>query len=420
MGKEKIKKICLITPGHIASNPRLLKEATALENEGYMVHVIFTQNLKYLIEHDHFLLAKHPQWTYDILDLTRKSPDIWLRNKRNALLQKISCYLLSFFSIPFLWILALNRNYLWQLKKATRAKADLYIGHNLAALPVAVNSAKKNNVYCGFDAEDFHRHETSDNPHTFDVILKTHIEDRYLNLINYFTAASPLIAEAYKERYPQLDPVTVNNVFELKHQPPLNLNRDKCLKLFWFSQTIGKNRGLEDIIYAINQLNNPLIQLHLLGNLSGQDHSYFNSLATFKINYYPPILNDEIFNLSAQFDAGLALEINEPFNREICLTNKIFTYLLAGLALITSNTKAQQQFINNHPGIGLCYPIGDINRLKEYLLDLLNSKELLNTYKSNAYILAKEKYNWELESLKFIQIIEAIFQADKNIKQHIK
>lgn len=407
------KRICLITPSHIASNPRLLKEAVALENEGYQVHIVFTQNLKYLVEHDYLLLKEHPLWTYDVLDLTKKSPDIWFRNKWNTLLQKISHWLLSFFSIPVLWVLAINRNYRWQLKKAIDAKADLYIAHNLAALPVAVSSAKKKNVHCGFDAEDFHRNETSDNPNDIDVILKTHIEDKYLNLINYLTTASPLISKAYKELYPQLNPVTINNVFELKHQPPLNLNNDKSLKLFWFSQTIGKNRGLEDIIHALNELNNPLIELHLLGNLSTREYNYFNNLATFKINYYPPVPNAELLKFAAQFDVGLALEINEPFNREICLANKIFTYLLAGLATIASDTKAQQQFIGNHPGIGLCYHIGNVNQLKEYILNLLNNKELLNTYKTNAYKLAQGTYNWELESLKFIQIIEALFQADK-------
>ena len=36
------KRICLITPGHIASNPRLVKEARALQQSGMEVHIIFS------------------------------------------------------------------------------------------------------------------------------------------------------------------------------------------------------------------------------------------------------------------------------------------------------------------------------------------------------------------------------------------
>jgi len=32
--------ICLLTPGHVASTPRLVKEADALVDAGYRVHVV--------------------------------------------------------------------------------------------------------------------------------------------------------------------------------------------------------------------------------------------------------------------------------------------------------------------------------------------------------------------------------------------
>ena len=107
----------------------------------------------------------------------------------------------------------------------------------------------------------------------------------------------------------------------------------------------------------------------------------------------------------ALFDVGLELEQNKPLNRDICLTNKIFTYLISGLAIIASNTKAQQQFINENNNVGKLYPITNINKLAELINQLFGNKKLLNEYKNNAYHLAQSKYNWENESKKFIDVI---------------
>ena len=46
--------------------------------------------------------------------------------------------------------------------------------------------------------------------------------------------------------------------------------------------------------------------------------------------------------LAAQHDVGLASELSTPPNRAISLTNKVFTYLLAGIPVLLSNTPAQR------------------------------------------------------------------------------
>ncbi len=393
------KQVCLITTGHIASNPRLIKEASSLSNAGYKVHVVFTQYMEYLVAEDMRILSRHQNWTYEQLLWT---PTFKILRFKSAVIQKFARWICPIINVNKFLI---NRNYTWQVKAAIKIKADLYIAHNLGALPIAVNAAKRNQAKCGFDAEDFHRNEISNDLGAMDVKLKTAIEDQYLNQVDYITAASPLISKAYRQFYPDLNPKVINNVFEVKNQPELNDNINPKLRLFWFSQTIGKNRGLEDVIEALNQMENPLIELHLLGSLSLQDANYFNQLAHFDIKYYPPIYANEIFELAGKFDLGLALELNKPFNRDICLTNKIFTYLISGLPIVASNTKAQVQFISENKNIGKLYPVGDVNALADIITEFFNDRKLLNDYRRNAFNLAKSKYNWELEQGKFLKII---------------
>jgi glycosyltransferase involved in cell wall biosynthesis len=395
----------LITPGHISSNPRLVKEAICLSNNGYHVHLIFVQNLSFLVKHDEHILNNNPTWSYDILNKTDKKHELsyllsTIRNKLALLAFKYNLFARYF-------NLALNKNFYQQLKKAIDYKADLYIAHNLGALPIAVNAAKNNSAKCAFDAEDFHRQEVTNDINSIQYNLVKFIEDKYLTQVDYITCASKLIAKNYHFIYNWLNPLVINNVFSKDFLQNLNPSvANSPLKLFWFSQTIGKGRGLEDVIFAINKLKDKEIELHLLGNISIEAQNYFNKLINFKIDYIAPIVGDDIFKLANNFDIGLALEPAFCLNNNIALSNKLFTYLQAGLAVVASETAAQKKFSQENRNIGESYPIGNVADLAQIINTYYHNRDLLNTTKQNALKLAETTYNWELESKKFINIIE--------------
>src|SRR5439155_13695826 len=56
---------------------------------------------------------------------------------------------------------AIARSSYHLIKAAKKIKADIYIGHNLGALPAAIIAADCHKTKCGFDAEDYHRPEIS-------------------------------------------------------------------------------------------------------------------------------------------------------------------------------------------------------------------------------------------------------------------
>lgn len=398
-----MKRIVLITSGQPSTNPRLVKEADALVDSGYFVTIVYQYVSAWATEADKSLL-KEKSWR-----ALRVGGDPTSEKKlyfKTRLIYKAALAFSKRFGIYKIFAkFAIGRCTFLLEREAKKLKADLYIAHNLAALPAAFYSSKKNNAKLGFDAEDFHRHEVFDEPSHFDVRLKAYTEDFYLRYVDYFTTSSNLIADAYSKIYPKLKPIVVNNVFELKYQPFLELNNSKLLKLLWFSQTVGKNRGLEVVIEALNIVNNPKIQLHLLGNCSKDIELYLNNLASFKITYHEPLPGNEIFKFASRFDIGLALEPGFSLNNEIALSNKIFTYLLAGLNIIASNTKAQEKFMTENPSIGQCFSIGNITELCSILTNLYDDRALLNNKKRNSYQLAQLKYNWEIESRTWLLLI---------------
>ncbi|RZL49706.1 MAG: hypothetical protein EOO93_23950 [Pedobacter sp.] len=58
-----------------------------------------------------------------------------------------------------------------------------------------------------------------------------------------------------------------------------------------------------------------------------------------------------------------------------------------------------------NPNIGKSYPIGDINAFASIINQYDNDRDLLYQTRLASSALAKEKMNWEMESEKFIEII---------------
>ena len=92
-------------------------------------------------------------------------------------------------------------------------KPDPVIGHNPGALGPLIRISKRLNIPALFDAEDANRGEAA--RQTVSTTSITQLEDRLLPDLTQMTAASPMIAQAYRKLYPALSVTTVNNAFPL-------------------------------------------------------------------------------------------------------------------------------------------------------------------------------------------------------------
>lgn len=414
MGINQRKKILLITSGQPSLNPRLIKEADTLINAGYDVMVLYS----YWNDWGHALdkaLLESKKWkslciggnpqnkglTFIFSQLIHKGAKIIVR--------KVG--LIGHFPE-----LAIARGSFFLMREAKKHKADLYIGHNLGALPAIVKAARRHRAKYSFDAEDFHRQEIDNNDNSCHFKLSKCLEDRYLKDADYFSVSSPQIAKAYQQLYPNLNPVSIRNVFPInKDIKQRIINTTRPIRLFWFSQTIGISRGLNDIAKALEFLKAYHFELHLLGYIPNEYKQQFidselNGMGN--VFFHPPVPPDELIYFASQFDIGLAVERSEPLNRDICLTNKIFTYLLAGLAIVASDTAAQTNFLNENPTVGDIYQKDDLQSLVDLLSNYyLNRNRLFDTCESSLKI-GVEQLNWENESQKFKNLVKQTLHSD--------
>lgn len=398
------KTIVLLTTGQPASNPRLVKEANALCAAGYRTLVLYVYWTDWAQRYDKEIIKSSKWEAIQVGGTPEKNRSLWMMTR---IRRKVASLLPGW--LPFAKR-TICRAYDELLKQAIKVNADLYIAHNLGALPVAARAANTNKVPYGFDAEDYHRGETPLDSQASQLAKK--LEEQYFPGAAYLTAASPMIGATYQDHFDQLSFQLINNVFSRLKQPDFQSLKDsESLKLFWFSQSVGTNRGIQEVLLAMNRCTSFKITLTLIGTCSREYQQYFTSLLKsneHQIEFIEPVFEDELFKRAGQHHIGLALERNEPDNRRICLTNKIFTYLLAGNAIIASETDAQKKFMTENPGVGKTYPIGNVEQLTKVLqYYCTHPKELLKT-RQNAWQLAVDKYNWEIEQKKFLNLVKSV------------
>lgn len=401
----------MVTPQHLATNPRLVKEAMALTEAGFAVHLVFTQHVAALVRDDLDILESHPSWTYQVLNWSGNSRIARQRRFVSGLVQK-SCRSLRH-GLPFAFRSKrlLNRHYAFQLQAALECGADLYIAHNAGALPVAAEAARRQGAGYAFDAEDFHRGQQEEKE-ILDTVVK--VEDQYLPGAAYISAASPLIAAAYQTCY-QRPVTTILNTFPAVASRPARRAPDRVLRLFWFSQAVGTNRGLQDVFRALRQLEEGSFRFDIYGSLPAATKQEFDALIDSlqfttppSIQFIDPVPPDALLQKAADYDIGFAIEPGFCRNNEIALSNKIFTYLAGGNAIIFSATPAQAAFFQKYPGIGFLYKPDDIGALSAHLKTYLNQPEVLCAHRHNSRQLFEQELNWENEKKKFVHLVQNV------------
>jgi hypothetical protein len=106
--------------------------------------------------------------------------------------------------------------------------------------------------------------------------------------------------------------------------------------------------------------------------------------------------------LAAAYDAGLCSETGHTTGRQLCLTNKLFTFLLAGIPPLMSDTPAQCRFAVEAGLSDLVYPRGDPAALAQLIDRVVGDPKRLAAARAQAWRLGQERYNWERERPTFL------------------
>lgn len=401
----RAKRFTLLTSAHVTNNPRLLKEADLLHSAGAEVRVVSLSLDEELAARDRDLSADRG-WQLRQVEGGRHGPRQleWMLAAAGQRSAQIA--FAGGLRIGSIADRAASRM-LGALEDAAREeRADVIIGHNLPALPAAGRAAARIGARLGFDCEDLHGEEESDPDRAASArVLASAVQSRWLPRCEYLTASSDGIATEVARRYGVGRPQVVLNVFPLAMRTKPTSIRDRVdatPSVYWFSQTIGADRGVEEAMSAVAGLPWP-VAMHLRGKIAADyrqhlsNHAHALDLAG-RFFVHAPAPADEMVALAMQHDIGLASEQPVSVNRLLCVTNKIFVYMTAGLAIAASDTPGQRQIIEQSPGAGFLFAPGSIEGLRAGLWQLLAAGARVAAAKQRSLEAATTRFCWELES----------------------
>jgi hypothetical protein len=118
-----------------------------------------------------------------------------------------------------------------------------------------------------------------------------------------------------------------------------------------------------------------------------------------------------MIELSAGYDLGISFEVGQTESRRYCLTNKIFTYILAGVPVFLSDTPAQRALAADLAEAASIVSLTDIEGIARQLDEWGGSPAALDRAASRAWRLGEEKYNWDMEQRVFLAAVKSAFEG---------
>jgi glycosyltransferase involved in cell wall biosynthesis len=407
-------RICLVGAANVCNNPRLLREADMLSQQ-HDVRVVCQGSSREAAGADASLMASR-SWQLQRVDHARAdwlSPDRlgprWLRSVLVRGRRRLAEETFQYAKIEKLAEYSVCACQPELRRLACSEPADWFIAHAQPALPAAAAAAKRWNAKLGFDCEDL----LAETDKRFALANKL-IELKYLGQCDYVTATSNAMAQHLVDAYKTRRSAVLYNVFSRSLAegmiPPERREPHPKLRLHWVSQTIGPDRGLEDAFEACAGLADQ-VEIHLRGRVSEAHRAILVQQAErFGVAgclfFHPRIHHDKLIRSMAEYDVGLALERPQNLNYSLTVTNKVFSYMLAGLAILATDVPGQREVMSQAGGAGVVYPARNVRIMREALEYWIRDREKLLQAQQTAWQAARSRFCWEVEQAKLLQLLD--------------
>lgn len=164
-------------------------------------------------------------------------------------------------------------------------------------------------------------------------------------------------------------------------------------------------RGLEEVMLAVPKLDDCRVAFRGMG-------SHEQALRNFaterglgqRVEFLPAVQVQDLVPAATPFDIGLLPFVNVCLNTNFAFPNKLFEYMMAGLALAANDLVDLKRVIRQHE-MGIVFDVADPGDMATQLNALIRDVDRLDGMRFNAWRAAKEIYNWENSSLEMTKLL---------------
>ncbi|HEY9123610.1 MAG TPA: glycosyltransferase [Bacteroidales bacterium] len=287
-----------------------------------------------------------------------------------------------------------------------RTNCTILTANDLDSLPANWMAAKLKRVTLFFDSHEYF-------PEVPEVVNRkwvkrfwTFIEKTLVPRANYHYTVCQSIADLYKSKY-NLDFKVVRNVPLLKNEENREVEIERNENIIMYQGAINVGRGIENIIDAMPMIPDAKLVIAGGGPLGNDIKKRIQeSPAHERIKYLGRLPFHQLHQYTIQAQIGISIEENLGLNYYYALPNKLFDYIQAGLAVVTSDFPEMKRVVDE-------YHIGTTidNRSPENLANTINpilaDKKQLSAWQNNARAAAVELC-WEKEQNILLSIYKAV------------
>jgi glycosyltransferase involved in cell wall biosynthesis len=406
-------RIVILSGNSLSHNPRVLKAAGTLARAGHEVTVLGAWRDADLKAQDQRLLRNARFRFTPVLDITRSG---W-HGATAALVRRARR------KAAHLVHRAIGRESPHQLgdavalllQGASAIEADLYIAHSEQGLHAAWRLMRQGRRV-GVDMEDWFSEDLLPQARRSRPLkLLRFLEAELLRRGAYASCPSRAMSAALAGACGGRPPFAIYNAFPWADRQAFDGRRcdrhDTALpSVFWYSQTLGPGRGIEDLVAALPLLESRA-EVHLRGRAAAGFETYIRSRLPQawqqRVYLHPLVASDELGSRITEHDVGFAGEQPNCRSRDLTVTNKMLHYLLGGLAVVASDTAGQREVSQQATGAIALYQSGNPRSLADALESFLKAPENLQRAKHAALQAARGTFCWERQEPALLEAVAA-------------
>ncbi|MBS4204781.1 glycosyltransferase [Lederbergia citrea] len=434
-------KVCMFVWNHFTNDARVLRECTALSENGYEVDLICIhdpkdKNLKrHEIRNENFHV--HRVRRYPILLELFQSVFRFLKENKWVILPLFLLWGVVVYFFPiltititlFLGLLLKLKLVPWWIKasiylrmviKAYSKNYDIYHSNDLNTLLQGYISAKwrfkkKKLVY------DSHEVQTSRTGYNSSVYGK--LEGFLVRKIDSMIVENNTRAKYNEDLYGFYPHVVHNYPFKTigENNEIINIHEmlglPKGEKILLYQGGIQIGRGLEKLVQAA-----PLFKegtLVFIGD--GKQKSELVKLVEDlnlmdKVKFISKVPLEDLPKYTKNAYLGFQVLNNVCFNHWSASSNKLFEYMMSGVPVVACSFPEIKKVVEDEK-IGICIDSHDYKDIARAVNILLEDTDLRNELSYNC-LKAKDKYNWEEEKKLFLNVYQQV-KVNKTVQEEL-
>jgi glycosyltransferase involved in cell wall biosynthesis len=393
-------KVCMHVRGKARTDGRVMREATALSEAGFDISIVD-------VESEHSLPTEEYVCGIHVKHLIKPGWFIFPRFKAWVLVRALQKIVFSTLQL-------------------IRTPADIYHAHDLTALPACYMAAQVHRASLIFDAHELPMSALDGSIWYRFRKLFTYILTTILSQCAGVITVSPPIAQEIRSCYRALDVLLLRNVAAYQNIPKSDLLRQHlglspAVRIALYQGNLQTDRGLDRLIYAASFLE-PDIVIVMMGKGSRTTQSQLEALIASegvadRVKIIPAVPYADLLLWTASADVGLIIYSPDlSLNVRMCLPNKLFEYLMAGLPVLASRLDAVVDVLNSYQ-VGQVVSSLSPGEVGAAINAMVADRVALDRMHHNALKAVQRDLCWEEESQKLIQLYQDIIrQAEYSIE----